>query len=823
MKFAKREKQLNDFATDFCAETGIALEDMRKTIVTGRDRFVACIIRAMIIFLCTFGATGLFVSSFDLPCYMWILCVACLVLSVLVSLLYYNKIVFNVGYITFFFLFCIVAFFLLVWANSGINAIMNVLMEAVDEKLNLDGVRQYNEEIENRYLSITSCLFLINGLGVCFLNSLISGYRSTGMVFLQMVPVIQICMYFDKTLNYFYLGMIVLGCVVLLVLQRSKRFNISFEKNIISVSAKKKVVSYGSVGGLHAIFETIKSAIPMAILIYLICGVMVFLTPGSLKSNYSSWKDATDPYIEEFAINGIFSYFNQYSATGGMSHGRLGGVRQITMDFQTDLIVTFVPYSYDTLYLRGYVGEIYGDNQWEQIESGHRILMGEPYNFDDFESLVNKEAIILNRLYEEGKYYTAKATFQIRNVDANTNYCYFPYYSMVSASTFGSNKYYEYYGDIIKGGIQSGRVYTVDYFPLFNNVYVQEKDEAELRYRRYVYDVYLDVPENLRELMDDICDKYVQSDDVEEIILDIQRYFYENYMYSLNPGITPRYRDYIEYFVNKQHKGYCAHFATTGAMLLRNMGIPARYVEGYVIDITTLEDADIVDYEWNAWYDGYNELIVEDEQDAAALSVEISDAGAHAWVEIYVDGFGWVPVEFTVARQESSNDDRQSFWERFGDLVSGNNNDARGPIESIAAQLEESAPVLVVVFVIVISMIVLLLLVRIGYGKWQLYWLPNQRRLVLQYHVISTLLKQCGIAQEHNIYHHRTMQYCINVLDLSRDIIRYYIQLVEQASYSNKVLSNEQLNKATEIYRSIILRCATKMSFLKSLWIRIRY
>lgn len=822
MKIAKREKKLIDFATDFCADTGVALEDMRKTVVTGRERFVACLIRATIIFLCTFGATGLFISSFDLPCYTWFLCVACLVLSFVVSLLYYNKIIFNVGYIAFFFLFCIMSFFLIIWANSGINAILNILMEAVDEKLNLDGIRQYNEEIENRYLSITSCLFLINGLSVCFLNSLISGYRSAGLVFLQMLPVVQICMYFDDSLNYFYLGMIVVGCLVLLSLQRSKRFTISFDKNVVNVTVKKNVVSYGTVGGLRGIFEIIKGTIPMAVVLYAICGLMVFFTPLSLKSNYSSWKDVTDPYIEEFAINGIFSYFNQYSSTGGMSNGRLGGVRQITMDFETDLIVSFVPYSYDTLYLRGYIGETYVKNQWNQYGAAHRVLMGEPYNLGDFESLVNKEALLLERIYEEGEYYAAKATFQIRNIAANTNYCYFPYNSMVSASTFGSNMNYEYYGDVIKGGIQPGRIYTVDYYPLFHDVYEGENDDAELRYRQYVYDTYLDVPKELQELMDEICDEYVSSDTVDEIILDIQKYFYDNYTYSLSPGITPSYRDFVEYFVNKQKKGYCAHFATTGAMLLRNMGIPARYVEGYVVDVYSLEDADIVDTNWMEWYDGYNELIAEDEESAAALSVEISDAGAHAWVEIYMDGFGWVPVEFTVAEQESIDSDGQSFWERFEEMLDGDD-DTQSPIENISAQLEKSAPIIIIVFCVGVIGVFTVFFGRTAYRRWQLYSLPDGQRLVLQYGVITNLLKKCGIAQENNIYHHRAMQYCINDLGLQDDIIRYYIQLVEHASYSNEPLHDEQLNKATEIYRSIVIQCSSRCNRAAALWMRIRY
>ena len=52
-------------------------------------------------------------------------------------------------------------------------------------------------------------------------------------------------------------------------------------------------------------------------------------------------------------------------------------------------------------------------------------------------------------------------------------------------------------------------------------------------------------------------------------------------------------------------------------------GIPARYVEGYLI---TPQD-------------------VEGKQ--AGDTIEIPGTNGHAWTEIYVDGLGWIPLEMT--------------------------------------------------------------------------------------------------------------------------------------------------------------------------------
>jgi len=81
------------------------------------------------------------------------------------------------------------------------------------------------------------------------------------------------------------------------------------------------------------------------------------------------------------------------------------------------------------------------------------------------------------------------------------------------------------------------------------------------------------------------------------------------------PAMDPA-GDFVTHFLT-EGRGYCVHFATAGALLLRMQGIPARYVSGYVADL-----------------DGQGRATV-------------LDRDAHAWVEIYLDGYGWYPVEMT--------------------------------------------------------------------------------------------------------------------------------------------------------------------------------
>lgn len=102
--------------------------------------------------------------------------------------------------------------------------------------------------------------------------------------------------------------------------------------------------------------------------------------------------------------------------------------------------------------------------------------------------------------------------------------------------------------------------------------------------------------------------------------------------------------DCVEFFLSESHLGYCKHFASAGALILRQMGVPARYATGYIVKQNSpVSNPD----------GGY--------------AVTVQDRSAHAWVEIYLDNIGWVPVEMTPGYGSSSaslpTDEDSAAWE----------------------------------------------------------------------------------------------------------------------------------------------------------------
>ena len=51
--------------------------------------------------------------------------------------------------------------------------------------------------------------------------------------------------------------------------------------------------------------------------------------------------------------------------------------------------------------------------------------------------------------------------------------------------------------------------------------------------------------------------------------------------YSKTPGEVPEGKEFTEYFLTENRKGFCVHFASASALIYRMCGYPSRFVEGY--------------------------------------------------------------------------------------------------------------------------------------------------------------------------------------------------------------------------------------------------
>ena len=65
-------------------------------------------------------------------------------------------------------------------------------------------------------------------------------------------------------------------------------------------------------------------------------------------------------------------------------------------------------------------------------------------------------------------------------------------------------------------------------------------------------------------------------------------------------------RDFALWFLQRADRGYCVHFATAAAVLLRSAGIPARYVTGYRTDAQAGQTVTVTSDDAHAWVEYYD-------------------------------------------------------------------------------------------------------------------------------------------------------------------------------------------------------------------------
>lgn len=192
-----------------------------------------------------------------------------------------------------------------------------------------------------------------------------------------------------------------------------------------------------------------------------------------------------------------------------------------------------------------------------------------------------------------------------------------------------------------------------DYVPFGYNT-MRSPDPTLQAYEDFVAEAYCEKPTELSDQLMEVFETYCQGNWVNGIfssvlqpdtygtILDaIKQFIWDKASYTLSPGNTPTDKDFVTYFLEENHLGYCAHYASAGVLLCRAMGIPARYCQGYVVSATDYAAA------CNAMNQAQSEV-----------TVNVHDYRAHAWAEIFIPLIGWVPYEFT--------EDVQTMWNNVG-------------------------------------------------------------------------------------------------------------------------------------------------------------
>lgn len=319
-----------------------------------------------------------------------------------------------------------------------------------------------------------------------------------------------------------------------------------------------------------------------------------------------------------------------------LADGAVTAEKRVTEDGKTAL--TVVMEHPEPVYLRGYVGEIYRNGQWNHLPATVWKENKNLFYWLEQDGFVAAGQLGLADRLVNGQ--TEIGTITIETKDADAEYAYLPYTYMsteakvqswcdayLTAPIFGRMKTYTY---------QAGATATDRWTDIAGGFFTKEEtdemsayllDESYYNGFVYSYDTYLTNGDRelLQQYVGDAGDQSKGHIEYKTAIEKVKTYLDEQFLYTDHPALQQEDGESILEAFLEQGKGYDVHYATLATLLFRYYGIPARYVEGYLV---TPEDV---------------------AQAEPGTEIAVSRGRIHAWTEIYVDGIGYVPIEVSPA------------------------------------------------------------------------------------------------------------------------------------------------------------------------------
>lgn len=147
------------------------------------------------------------------------------------------------------------------------------------------------------------------------------------------------------------------------------------------------------------------------------------------------------------------------------------------------------------------------------------------------------------------------------------------------------------------------------------------------------------IPEEYQEVLDRIAPGQLPPDQAMHFVQN----FFKDFRYTLYQDSKKITSNPLNYFLTDIRAGHCEYFASATALLLRQLGVPSRYVVGYAIQ------------EWNSDLEMYI----------------VRQRHAHAWAIAYV-GDKWIPVDTTPTVWLEMEENRAGLLQPLWDFL-GNN------------------------------------------------------------------------------------------------------------------------------------------------------
>ena len=814
-----------------------------------------CMAKSLLVFSIVFGTIGCFLSSFQIDFLVLPTAVLLFLMALLFTSIYYRGWLMDLVYIIFFAIFVLLVQSFRVYINSGFYILVNAILREVENYFELPGMQYYEIQAENQALAVTIAVMFIGTVMMILTNVEVSRMMNLWIMLIESAWIWIFPLFFRLEPDAVYVVLMVSGYLAVWAIHSSGAYGMDPKHRDYRFKDKKgKKLKFWYMQDAATMLETLGLFVASVILIYGITSMVQDKDTFNLRFKQNPRKEASERFIQLVATRGA-TLFDRYASTGGISEGQLGGVGSVSPDYQTDLVVTFAPYSYDPVYLKAYTGVFYDSaaSRWKNVTEEGTIHAGDDYqnyyygadieeanlasryaSYQMYKKWLDGELVLDDDLLEiydfkhnQGDYsddHVAKSIMLIQNRGANENFSYAPYYALAGSVSYisdvmtvpqseemeqdnvplvgltgknyfskrisRSNEDLSYQElNILHGQIGNGQYAVYEYYPLVWEPLKLKDDLIDATILEQNRSYYMDVPEECRAAVEAACAEagITESDSMADIVAKVQSFLETEFSYTTRPGKVPEGEDFITHFL-EERRGYCVYFASTAVMMLRYSGVPARYIEGYVItfdDILTSGELN-EEYDYADFYEGYNPL-----GETAVLDVNVTDARAHAWVEYFDNSFGWRQAEVTTAAVEPE-EEQDSFWDAFaatrdseGGLVIGDGL----TLPTVDLDMDDLRGIWIALIIVLLILILIAVIRRVlwNYREYKSWHTDNlQENVLAYYHIISEHLRkkepayqQCPTYQSQLSY---MQDHCREWNWDSRQIAK----LLERAGYSRQ-------------------------------------
>ena len=325
-----------------------------------------------------------------------------------------------------------------------------------------------------------------------------------------------------------------------------------------------------------------------------------------------------------------------------LPEGRLS--QKLPENFGEKVLLSVTSDHSDLLYLRGFVGDVYESGDWSPLSS----------------RFVSESRDLFYWLHENGFYPQAQfalsaarteeyktETIQIQNLSACSLYRYEPF--SVLPTNAGTSKNLLLPSAVKTSGWSGEREYSYTVIADASSILPQilddlQQNEAngaylqlESAYRDFVDSYALAVPQEFTGEMGSLLEETKQnlnfSGELSKEQAQLCALSFLETCFDGNPSLL----------LDSTVKGSTYQYATVAALALRYYGIPARYVEGFTVKTAENEN------------------------------ISVTGENAGAWVEVYQDGVGWLPLALTPGLESLAPEQTESGIKPVGTGENGTN------------------------------------------------------------------------------------------------------------------------------------------------------